>query len=339
MDRVKGSMKVLSTMQLTKDMAGMDVQSKELLRNKEVLAVILEGVVAEYKGYSRKEIMDFIETDSITDETEVSPGRTNTKVLGDSAEFAELNEKVSYFDLAFRAKNPALTEAGVLVSLHVDVEAQKTYRPGYPIEKRGMYYLARRLSSQLSLLTETTDYGQLEKCYSIWICRDDIPRRMRNSCSVYEVVNTKETSQNPVARENYDLLTLVVIKLGDKVYNGKKEDEGYELLRFLNTIMYPHKEDFMDTVSEYIDFSHNEELWKEVTHVSGLGECIFKDGLEEGAQKERAEAVLELLEEYGTVPDELRKKISSEVNLELLRRWHKIAAKSTSIEEFQKNTV
>ena len=40
-----------------------------------------------------------------------------------------------------------------------------------------------------------------------------------------------------------------------------------------------------------------------------------------------------------TMPDELRKKISSEVNLELLRRWHKIAAKSTSIEEFLKNTV
>lgn len=40
-----------------------------------------------------------------------------------------------------------------------------------------------------------------------------------------------------------------------------------------------------------------------------------------------------------TMPDELRKKISSEVNLELLRRWHKIAAKSTSIEDFQKNTV
>ena len=52
----------------------------------------------------------------------------------------------------------------------------------------------------------------------------------------------------------YDLLTLAVIKLGDKVYNGKKENEGYELLRFLNTIMYPHKEDFMDTVSEYFDF-------------------------------------------------------------------------------------
>ena len=162
MDKVKGSMEMLSSMQLTKDMAGMDAESKELLRNKAVLAVILKEVVAEYKGYSREEIMEFIEPDSVTDETEVSPGRTNTKVVGDSAEFSLLNEKVSYFDLAFRAKNPELSAENVRVSLHVDVEAQKTYRPGYPVEKRGIYYLARRLSAQLSLLTETTDYNQLE---------------------------------------------------------------------------------------------------------------------------------------------------------------------------------
>lgn len=62
------------------------------------------------------------------------------------------------------------------MSLHVDVEPQKSYQPGYPIEKRGLYYLARSLSSQLSLVTEATDYGQLEKCYGIWICRDDIPQ-------------------------------------------------------------------------------------------------------------------------------------------------------------------
>ena len=68
------------------------------------------------------------------------------------------------------------------------------------------------------------------------------------------MVNTKNTASNTVSKENYDLMTLVVIKLGNAVYNGDEEDEGYELLRFLNTIMYLHKDDFMDTVSEYIDF-------------------------------------------------------------------------------------
>ncbi len=251
---------------------------KLILRNKEVLTIILQEVVREYKGYSRKEVMGFIETDSITSETEVSSGRTNTQVSGDNAEYIQLNEKASYFDLAFRAKNPLLSTENVLVSLHMDVEPQKRYKPGYPVEKRGIYYLARRLSSQLSLLTDTTDYGQLEKCYSIWICKDDIPKRDQYSVSIYEMTNTTNSCKHQIKKEKYDLMTLVIIKLGDMVYNGKKEDEWYDLLHFLDTVMSPHKEDFLDAVKEYIDFSENEELWKEVTHVTGLGMSILEEG-------------------------------------------------------------
>ena len=285
MDKVKGSMEVLSDMQITADTTGMDAHSKIILRNKEVLAIILGEVIAEYKGYTRKEVMDFIEMDSMSSEMEVSSGRTNTQVQGDNPEFVQLNEKTSYFDLVFRAKNPLLSTKDVFVSLHVDIEPQKTYQPGYPIEKRGFYYLARQLSSQLSLTTENTDYGQLEKCYSIWICKDDIPKKAQYSVSVYETINTKNTSLHHAKKESYDLMTLVIIKLGNVVYNGEKEDEYYELLRFLDTIMSPHKEDFMDKVKEYIDFSENEELWKEVTHVTGLGMSIFREGLEEGIEK------------------------------------------------------
>lgn len=135
------------------------------------------------------------------------------------------------------------------MNLHVDVEPQKTYQLGYPIEKRGLYYLARSLSSQLSLANEITDYGSLEKCYSIWICRDDVPNEDRYSISSYEVANTKNVGGTTAKRVNYDLMTLVVIEFGDKVYSGEKGDEGFELMHFLNTIMYPHREDFIEEIS------------------------------------------------------------------------------------------
>ena len=80
MGKVAGSIHVLSDMQITANTTGLDAYSKTILRNKEVLAVILREVVTEYEGYTRKEVMDFIETDSITAESEVSPGRTNTQV-------------------------------------------------------------------------------------------------------------------------------------------------------------------------------------------------------------------------------------------------------------------
>lgn len=282
MEQIKGNMESLSAMQLTAEMDGLDAESKTLLHNREILAVILQGTIEEYAGYSRKEIMDFIETDSIVSTREVSTGRTNTQIQGNNVEFVQLNEKTSRFDVMFKAKNPLLSKGEVLINLHVDVEPQKTYSPGYPIEKRGMYYLARSLSSQLSLVTGRTDYSQLEKCYSIWICRDDIKRGEEYSISFYEMVNSKNIGNNTVAKENYDLLKLVVIKLGDRVYNGSAGDEGFEILRFLNTLMYPHREDFMDTMSEYIDFSDNEELWQEAENMEGLGQSILEEGRREG---------------------------------------------------------
>lgn len=284
-DRVLGSMESLSALQITADTEGLDAESKTVLHSKEVLAIILQEAVEEYKGYSVSEIMNFIEADSIMESGEVSTGRTNTQIRGDSPEFIQLNEKTSNFDIIFRAKNPRLSNGKVIVNLHIDVEPQKTYRPGYPVEKRGIYYLARSLSSQLSLVTETTDYNRLEKCYSIWICRDDIPSEEQYSVSFYKMTNTNNIG-NYVCTEKggkeryYDLLELVIIRLGDKAYQGKEGDEGFGLLRFLNAIMYPHKEDFMDTISEYIDFSNNEELWKGAERMEGLGQSIREEGIQ-----------------------------------------------------------
>lgn len=291
MDRITGSMEVLSAMQLTADTEGFDTECKALLMNKEVLAVILKEAVEEYREYTLEEIMDFIEFRSMEDTKEVSEGRTNTRVQGDNPEFSALNEKVSFMDIVFKAKNPGLSREGVLVNLHMDLEPQKNYRPGYPVEKRGMYYLARSLSAQLSLITERTDYGTLEKCCSIWICRDNIPKTEQYSISFYEMTNTKNIGNCSVLREDFDLIKLVIIRLGNKVYNGDKEGEGYRLLHFLNLLMYPHKNDFMESISDYIDFSGNEELWREKEHMFSLGQCILEEGREEG-RKEGIQALI-----------------------------------------------
>lgn len=277
-EKATGSMEVLSALQISADTAGMDQASKEIYKNKEVLAVILKGVVREFELYSYEEIMGFIESDSITGDEEVTPGRTNTRIHGDDKEFTALNEKVTMFDTKFRAANPEFSDEDITVNIHVDVEPQKTYHPGYPIEKRGIYYLARELGAQLSLLTETTDYGSLEKCYSIWICRDDIPQEEKFSISFIEMCNTKNYGSCHPGRKNYDLLTLVIIRLGDEVYSGTPENPGHDVLKFLHAVMYPHKEDFLDTVKEYIDFSQNEKLWQEVDKMSGLGVSILFEG-------------------------------------------------------------
>ena len=96
-------------------------------------------------------------------------------------------------------------------------------------------------------------------------------------------------------------------------YRGKEENEGHRLLRFLNAVMYPHSVEFMDTISEYIDFSENEELWKEGSHMFSLGQCIAEDVWKEASEKGIQILILDNLEEK--VPKE-------RILAKLQRRYH-----------------
>ena len=56
---------------------------------------------------------------------------------------------------------------------------------------------------------------------------------------------------------------------------------------------------------------------------------------EDGKIEGKIEAILELLEYIGTVPDDLKQVIEAKTNSNTLSTWHKLAAKAESIEEFR----
>jgi hypothetical protein len=63
-----------------------------------------------------------------------------------------------------------------------------------------------------------------------------------------------------------------------------------------------------------------------------------KEAAEEAAEKATCAtmqlAVLELLEDYGEIPDNLKERIEQEESIDTLKKWHKLAAKASSLEEF-----
>lgn len=136
-----GSIDALSAVQMNKNVEGLDASAKYILKQKEFLSVILHLAVPEYEDYTQEEIMGFIEGSTISvGETELSNHQTNTVVSGENTEFKILNEKVSYFDILFKAVNPILSDQSeIAVNLHINIEPQLNYKPGYPIEKRGIY--------------------------------------------------------------------------------------------------------------------------------------------------------------------------------------------------------
>ena len=58
-------------------------------------------------------------------------------------------------------------------------------------------------------------------------------------------------------------------------------------------------------------------------------------GLSEGISKGRADSILELLEDLGKISEELQTKIMAEKDLQILSKWHKLAARVESIDMFQ----
>ena len=77
------------------------------------------------------------------------------------------------------------------------------------------------------------------------------------------------------------------------------------------------------------------EEWEE------LNMSIYKRGIEQGLEqgllRGKQEDILELLQDYGSVGEELRQKIMAETDTEILRNWLKLAGRASSIEAFQHN--
>lgn len=68
-----------------------------------------------------------------------------------------------------------------------------------------------------------------------------------------------------------------------------------------------------------------------------IADRIRGEGKSVGRLESRIEDILELLEELGQVPQRIIELIKAEDNLNILSRWHKSAARATSITEFEAN--
>ena len=60
----------------------------------------------------------------------------------------------------------------------------------------------------------------------------------------------------------------------------------------------------------------------------------MKEGRAEGFTAGKADAILDLLEDIGTIPEEVRERICNEKDSKILNGWLKQAAKAESIDEF-----
>ena len=134
---------------------------------------------------------------------------------------------------------------------------------------------------------------------------------------------------------------------------GENEGEVPEgLVKFLKYVkagLDESTEDFQDDfVQRLQDAVRNVKASREMEERYMLLEELLKEerengriegkaeGKVEGKVEGKAESILELLSDLGEVPEELRKKILGEKDLDILKSYLKKASASKTIEEFQK---
>jgi hypothetical protein len=250
-----------------------DNACKRLFQNREIIAPVLKEVVPEYKNSTVEEIIRYIDADSIedipVDDIPAGVGRLQTEI-------GSVRDKLIRYDTHFRSINPMLSRENLCIHLHIDLEVQNNYRPTnppYPIIKRGVYYAAREISYQLGTLTEQTNYGEIQKVYSIWICNERIPVKLQNTVTMYSIKKSDIIGTVKEPEEDYDLMNVIIIR------RGKETKEP--IFDYLSGVFGCDK----GKISKYVDIAGNEKVLRGVDEMSGLGQTIMNEGIQQGIQQ------------------------------------------------------
>ena len=225
-----------------------DKSIKKVLANKPILARILKFTVHELYTLSLQQIESCIDGNSVMiGQTFVEPGLSNPKII-------------------------------------INIEAQRKSNPGYSIVNRGIFYTARLLYAQLN--TEFTNngsnsaqYDNMKKVYSIWICMD-CPEDKKDSIVSYSLKPEilYQGNNNLNIDYTYDYVGVVIVHL-----SGNPEYSQNQLIAMLDTLLSE-----MDVktkkqkLQEEFQLPMTVEIDQEVSDMCNLSLGLWEKAMNEG---------------------------------------------------------
>lgn len=258
--------------------ASYDSACKRLLANKVILAWIMKSCLEEYANCSIQEIMEqYIEGEPDIGQV---PVNMDEKVLSEQIETASVEDNSVYegtvsYDIRFYANTLGTGERNRLI---INIEAQNDFYPGYPIVKRGIYYCSRMISSQYGVEFTESHYDRIKKVYSIWICMNP-PKYRRNSINRYFIKEEKLIGDVSERKENYDLITTVMICLGE---SNDKNSLG--VLRLLEVLLSSERgvEEKKEILQKDFSIEMTKTIEREVSIMCNLSKGVEEKGVEKG---------------------------------------------------------
>ncbi len=201
-------------------------------------------------------------------------------------------------------------------------------RKSFSLPKRSRYYQA---VTDIKLLESGAGYDKLPELITIWILPYD---PFGKNMMIYHVKNIVE--EIPEMDYNDGIRKIFLYTDGEK--GGSSE-----LKKLLSYIKQSSFENVTDKQLEKLH--HGVEVIKNNSTIGvkymQMWEIVElekrerrEEGIAKGKTEGRIEAILELLEELGSIPENLMQTISSQQDISTLNRWHKLSAKVSTIDEF-----
>ena len=279
-----------------------DKSIKKVLANKPILARILKFTVQELSILSLQQIENCIDGNSVMiGQTFVEPGLSNPKIINKQLEDDISGEGRIVYDLRFEVNLPY----GEKTKIIINIEAQRKSNPGYSIVNRGIFYITRLLSAQLNTEftnngSDSAQYDNMKKVYSIWICMD-CPEDKKDSIISYSLKPEILYQGNKTLNIDYtyDYVGVVVVHL-----SGNPECSHNQLIGMLDTLLSKiDVKSKKQKLQEEFQLPMTMEIDQEVSDMCNLSlglweEAVTKgkhEGMLLGEEKGRFEAKIESL--------------------------------------------
>ena len=274
-----------------------DEKAKKLLGHKIILAYILVNTIEEFRGMNPKEVVNHIEGEPYISVVPVKSGMTNVKkkegekraksgkeseedtktteqVIGLNTENSEINEGMIRFDIIFYVRmKDGLTQ------MIINVEAQKEEPRKYKIVNRAIFYICIIVSSQKERDFVNSEYNNMKRVYSIWICMN-----MKEHSLSHIHLKEEHIIGFHKWKGDLDLLNIIIIGIAKSL---PKKEEKYELHRLLSALLSSdlEVEDKLDIMEKEYDIPLENDIRKDVKEMCNLSQGIREEAFEEGQEQ------------------------------------------------------
>ena len=272
-----------------------DDYAKFILSQKEILSRILKFTIKEFEDMEAEDIMGLIEGEPLVSKVSTEPGETNQtfhgKITGNNTESTELEEGTIIFDVIFYLR----MKDGVS-RIIINLEAQGIEKPPYPLVNRTIFYIARLISSQKNRNFDHSNYGDMLRTYSIWICFN-----LEENCMNYLHLTNTSLFGTHEWLGDLELMNIFLVGLDKNLSEEAIKTTDSNLHYMLGTIFSNDlsPKDKVRLLSEREDMPAGTHIRKELDTMCNLSYGIEEQGIEKG----RLDLIKNMLSKHMPVED------------------------------------